>query len=410
MFLAKIVAAALTARGAFRANRLAADIAFSETPDADMPLAACADGRMARTGHLAADFAFAHVMNAERLAAFGALKGAFAADLLTAECARRGMRPPDMLVAAGAGDEAMKTDRAMAEIALNHVNIAGDVAALRALRRATAAKMLAAVQTAEQVRRAICFAAQMATLLAGWTEARAAFGALLAAAGMADRRAAHAADLEARLANGMIACFAQPDRLRLFPAGWALRQNHRAGKEIVMRVNGNRLRPPRSLFRRQRNAVALKRCRNGAEADRLDFDMHLAFLQFVRCLSPIFLLKLALLLLPVYRHIRDFLNQLPVKALQPHHVMMILLGKLALTPGRLFLRLRSRLLEAARINGFRVRFAERKTPEFALFDERKHVRKGCMARKLSAHVHADRDEFFDLFIGKISDAKSQERF
>ena len=145
VFLAKIVAAALTAHGAFRANRLAADIAFSETPDADMPLAARADGRMARTGHLAADFAFAHVMNAERLAAFGALKGAFAADLLTAERARRGIRTPDMLIAAGAGDEAMKTDRAMAEIAFNHVNMAGDVAALRALRRATAAKMLAAV-------------------------------------------------------------------------------------------------------------------------------------------------------------------------------------------------------------------------------------------------------------------------
>ena len=145
VFLAKIVAAALTARGAFLANRLTADIAFSETPDADMPLAARADGRMARAGHLAADFAFAHMMNAERLAAFGALKGAFAADLLTAERARRGMRPPDMLVATGAGDEAMKTDWAMAEIAFNHVNIAGDVAALRALCRATAAKMLVAV-------------------------------------------------------------------------------------------------------------------------------------------------------------------------------------------------------------------------------------------------------------------------
>lgn len=75
----------------------------------------------------------------------------------------------------------------------------------------------------------------MAAFLAGWTEANAAFRALLAAAGIADRCAAHAAGIEARLANRMIARFAQPDRLRLFPAGWALRQNHRAGKEIVDR-------------------------------------------------------------------------------------------------------------------------------------------------------------------------------
>ena len=107
VLFAEIMAATVTARGAFHADGGAANVAFFEILRADMSLAACADGRMTRAGHFAADVAFADVMHAEGLAAFRASKGAFVAHLPPAERAGLRVRSPDMLVAARTRDKAV---------------------------------------------------------------------------------------------------------------------------------------------------------------------------------------------------------------------------------------------------------------------------------------------------------------
>ena len=356
VLFAEIMTASGTARGALRANGCAADIAFFEIAGADMALAACADGGMARTGHFAADLAFPHMVDAERLAAFRADKGAFFAYLPPAERAGFGVRAPDMLIAAWAGDEAIEADRVMTDVALDDMNVADKFAAFAARRRAIAAEMLATEAAAEQMRGAERLAAQMARFSAFTTNGLAAFRAFSYAAGPANPLAANVAGLKTRLADRMFAALAQSDNVHFGVAGRAFRIQHFARIQVVMRLNNGRER----FLSGQREAIALKWADNRAKRDRLKHDLHLAFLQFVRRFALVFRLILLHLLFAIQRQIRDFFDELPVKTAQTQRVRMKLPGEFLLPAPCFVFCILLRVLQAAVVHGFCFRFCERK--------------------------------------------------
>jgi hypothetical protein len=194
---------------------------------------------MARTGHLAADVTFPHMMHTKCLAAFRADKSTFFAHLSSAERAGVGMRAPDMMIAARARHQAIKTDRMMADVTFNDMDIADNFTTFATGCRTCLAEMLMAFAAAEQMRWAIGLPTEMANLGTTVADDLATFGTLSDATCFANLLAADIACFKACFAGGMFAAFAYSSSMHLCFARRAFRIYHLSGKQIVMLIYGD---------------------------------------------------------------------------------------------------------------------------------------------------------------------------
>ena len=118
----------------------------------------------------------------------------------------------------------------MADVALDDMDVPDDFAAFTARCGTRPAEMLPAFAAAEQMRRAVHLAAQMARFGAIMADEFSAFGAFADATCPADLFAADMARLKTGFADRMFAAFAQADGAHLVMAGRTFGINRLPGK------------------------------------------------------------------------------------------------------------------------------------------------------------------------------------
>ncbi len=106
-----------------RTDFFAAHIALYQERCADLSRTVGTHPDMLRTDHFPTQFTLADMVNTDQVPADVATKCTFRTHLLSAKCAGMSLRLTNMLVAARASDETVKTDRFMAKITFEQVNL-----------------------------------------------------------------------------------------------------------------------------------------------------------------------------------------------------------------------------------------------------------------------------------------------
>ena len=219
MIVAEKHATPMTLQRTLRAYLFSANITLSKQLRTDLPRTPFTHVHMPGADHFPAQFTLTNMVHTDMFSTHVTAKCTLRTHLLPAKCAGMRLRLTNVPVAARTGHETVKTDRFMAEIAFNQMNLTDELTALFTRSSAMTAKMLPAFQTPESMLAAKTFSAQMTLHAALPAHPFPTFSATFDSALLTDVSPATAARLQTLLAHHVKLVVADSDRVHLLPTG-----------------------------------------------------------------------------------------------------------------------------------------------------------------------------------------------